>query len=183
MSYNFTPLKEGIKSVEDWLRKELSGIRTGRASSTILDVISVDSYGSRMQISQVASITTEDARSLRIVPWDINIIKPIEKAITTSDLGLSVSVDEKGLRVTFPELTTERRTSLVKVLKQKLEDARVSLRAEREKVLAELESKQKNGEISEDEKFRLKTEVQKIIDEANKKFDEQAEKKEKEILS
>jgi len=109
--------------------------------------------------------------------------KNIEQAIQQSDLGLSVSIDDKGLRVKFPELTSERRAGLVKVAKQKLEDARVSLRSERERVWDDIQKKEKEGGMSEDEKFRLKEQMQKIVDETNKKLEEMTEKKEQEIAA
>ena len=182
MIYNFTPFKQGIKEVEEWLKKELSGIRTGKASPALLDIVKVEVYGSFMPINQVASVNLEDARSIRITPWDVSQVKPIEKAITASNLGLSVTVDDKGLRVIFPELTTERRSDLMKVVKQKLEDARKSVRLEREKVMNDVEKKEKEGGMGEDEKFRIKGDVQKIVDETNKNLESLFEKKEKEII-
>jgi ribosome recycling factor len=135
-----------------------------------------------MPVNQVANISIEDARVIRITPWDASQIKAIEKAIIVSDLGLSVVVDGTGLRVIFPELTGDRRVALVKIAKQKLEDAKVSVRTEREKALKDLEAEQKAGTISEDEKFRLKTDVQKIVDDSGRSLDELFNKKEKEIL-
>lgn len=181
MPYNFIDIKKSLKDVEEWLKREFTTIRTGRATPAILDGVKVEAYGSDMPITQLANISVEDARTIRITPWDMSQIKPIEKGITTSDLGLSVSVDDKGLRVIFPELTSERRTSLIKVAKQKLEDARVSLRAEREKVIKYLDAENKNGDISEDEKFRLKADLQKMLDDSNRALDEIFVKKEKEI--
>jgi len=183
MSYNFTALKENIKGLEEWLKKEFSSIRTGRATPSILDGVFVEAYGSHSPISQVASISLEGTRSLRVSPWDMSQGKGIEKAIITSNLGLSVSVDDKGLRITFPELTTESRNTFVKIAKQKLEDARVSLRTEREKIWDDIQAKEKEGGMGEDEKFRLKNDMQKIVDDANKKLDELFAMKEKEIMS
>ncbi len=182
MTYDFTHLKKKISEVEDWLKKELSQIRTGRATPIILDSISVESYGSYMAINQLAGITIEDPKTIRVVPWDMSQVKNIEKAVVDSGLGLSVSVDERGLRVIFPELTADRRTSLAKIAKQKLEEARVSLRQEREKVREDIQEKEKKGGMGEDDKFRFNAELQKLIDEANKNLDLLAERKEKEIL-
>lgn len=181
MAYNFTDFKNSLKGTEEWLKKEFSGIRTGRATPAILDGISVEAYGSMMPINQVANISIEDARMLRITPWDASVTKSIEKAIQVSDLGLSATVDDKGLRVVFPDLTTERRQSLIKIAKQKLEDAKVAVRGEREKILKDIDAKEKAKEISEDEKFRLKAELQKMLDDVNKNLDEIFSKKEKEI--
>lgn len=182
MAYNFQPLKQKISETEEWLKKEFSQIRTGRATPVILDAVSVEVYGSMMGIQQVASVTIEDPKTIRISPWDTSQIKAIEKGIIDSNLGLSVSVDDKGLRVMFPELTSERRVQLVKVSKQKLEEARVSLRKEREDTRADIAAKEKGGAMGEDEKFRLNDELQSMIDQANATLDQLAEKKEKEVL-
>lgn len=181
MAYNFTPFKQATKDIEEWLKREFSSIRTGRANPAILDSVRVEAYGSDMSIMELANVSIEDARVLRIAPWDMSQAKSIEKGITASDLGLSVSVDDKGLRVMFPELTSDRRAGFVKLAKQKLEDAKVTLRTEREKVIKDLEKQEKEGIISEDEKFRLKTELQKMLDDTNRILDEVFAKKEKEI--
>lgn len=183
MVYNFSAFKTKLKTVEQWLSKEFSSIRSNRATPTVLDGIEVESYGSRMPIHQVASVTTEGARMLRIVPWDGSMIKVIEKAIIDSGIGLSPAVDEKGIRVTFPELTSDRREALVKVVKQKLEEARVSLRKERDAMWEEIQKKEKEGGMSEDDKFRFKNEMQKLVDEAGKNLDALFTRKEQEIKS
>lgn len=181
MAYNFNPFKEGVKGVEEWLKKELSTVRTGRANLSILDGVNVEAYGTYMPINQVANLSMEDVRVVRISPWDASVTKDVEKAIVASDLGLSVTVDDKGLRVIFPELTGERRIALVKLTKQKLEDAKITLRGEREKTLKDIEAKEKAGEMSEDEKFRLKNELQKMIDDCTRSLESLFNKKEKEI--
>ncbi len=132
MAYDFKPFEKKIKDIEERLSKELSGVRTGRAGPAILDGIQVESYGTRMPITQVANISVEDARTLRIAPWDMSNAKEIEKAITVANLGLSVGMDEKGVRVFFPELTAERRTQLLKLAKEKVEEIRTSLRVARD---------------------------------------------------
>ncbi len=183
MQYNFTKLKTDIGATETWLTKEMSTIRTNRASPAILDGVRVEAYGSDMAISQVASMTNDDPRSIRITPWDHSLIKSIEKSITVANLGVSVSVDDKGIRVSFPELTGERRTEIVKTAKEKCEQARVQIRKHRDEVNTDIDKKEKEGGMSEDEKFRFKAEAQKMIDEANKKVADLLVKKEKEILS
>ncbi len=182
MAYNFTLFKQAIKEAEDWLKREMTSIRTGRANPAILDGVKVEAYGSMMPINQLANVSVEDARIIRVSPWDVSQAKAIEKAITVSDLGLSVSVDDKGLRIAFPELTSDRRVSLVKIAKQKLEDARVTLRNEREKVIRDIDKQKKDNLISEDDQFRLKAELQKMLDETNRTLEEIFTKKEKEIL-
>lgn len=181
MAYDFKDLKAGIKSTEEWLRSEFSGIRTGRATPALLDSVMVEAYGSMMPINQVGSISVEDARMMRVSPWDMSLAKAVEKAIMLADLGLSLAIDEKGVRIMFPDLTADRRASLVKLAKQKLEDARIAIRSEREKTIKDIEKREKDGEISEDEKFRLKTELQKYIDEAGVALEALFVKKEKEI--
>lgn len=181
MSYDFGNLKKRAEDVSRFLSEELSGIRTGMATPAILDSIQVEAYGSKVPIRDIASISIEDARTLRITPWDISQLKEIEKSLTISNLGVSVSTDEKGLRVHFPELTSERRLILGKLIKEKLEEARISLRIERDKVWSDIQKIEKEGEMSEDEKFRSKDDMQKIIDEGNEKFEVMASKKEKEI--
>ncbi len=181
MAYNFNEFKQGLKNVEEWLKKELATVRTGRANLSILDGVNVEAYGSFMPINQVANLSMEDARCVRITPWDTSVTKDVEKAIIASDLGLSVTVDDKGLRIIFPELTGERRVALVKLTKQKLEDAKITLRGEREKVIKDIDAKEKAGEMGEDEKFRLKTELQKMVDECTRSLEALFEKKEKEI--
>lgn len=148
----------------------------------VLDGISVESYSSRVPLKNVASISIEDSKTLRIAPWDKNQIKDIEKAIVSSNLGLSVAVDDSGIRVIFPQLTTETREKLVKVLKEKLEEARITVRRERENIWDDVQAKEKGGKLTEDEKFRAKEELQKIIDQTNKDLEMTFNKKQKEVM-
>jgi len=179
--YDFGNYKKRIKDIEEWLGNEFLGLQTGRATPAILDKVLVDAYGGKMAIRDVASITTEDARTLKISPWDASLGKAIEKGISSAELGLSVSVSDTGIRASFPALTAETRQSLLKLAGARLEDARVSLRKEREEVWQDIQKKEKQKEISEDEKFRLKDEMQELTDEANQKLDKLGEMKEKEI--
>jgi len=181
MTYDFSGFKKGTETTLEWLRKEYSGIRTGRAAPSILDSVSVSAYGSKVPINQVATITLEGAQSLRITPWDKTVSSAIDSAIRESNLGLSVSIDDGGLRVNFPELSSERRAQLQKLAKEKMEEARVRLRAEREKVVSDVDKREKSGELSEDDKFRIKAELQKLVDATNAQIVEIGEKKEKEI--
>ncbi len=160
-----------------YLQHELQGIRTGRASPTLLDGVRVEVYGSMMGLQQVAALSTEDARTIYVSPWDKGQLKAIEKAITVADLGVSVGSDDNGIRVSFPELTAERRQQLIKLVRSKLEDARVQVKGVRTKAMADLEK----SEMSDDEVKHLKTEIQKVVDDVNKKLEDAAEKKEKEL--
>ena len=181
MAYDFKPFDKKIVEITERLARELSGVRTGRATPAILDGIAVESYGTRMPLNKVANISVEDARTLRISPWDMSVAKEIEKAITVANLGLSVGSDEKGVRVFFPELTADRRVSLLRIAKEKVEDIRTQLRHERDDVWSDIQVKERDGEITEDDKFRHKDEMQKKVDAANKSFDEALARKEKEI--
>ena len=183
MAYDFTAFKKHLDESKEWLVKELSNVRTGLATPVLLDGVKVDSYGSMTPINQVASVSTEDPKTLRISPWDTSQIQAIEGAITKANLGVSVTVDDKGLRVIFPQLTEETRKQVAKIAKDKLEHSRVSVRHERDKVWNDIQDKEKAGELSEDEKFRGKDEMQKLVDATNNALDELYANKEKEILN
>lgn len=182
MQYNFSNLKVDFKKAEEFLAKEYSQLSTGRASPMILDSISVESYGAKQPIKNIASISIEDPKTLRIIPWDKSQVRGIEKAILLADLGLSVSVDDVGIRVIFPQLTTETREKLVKVLKEKLEEARITVRQERGNVWEDIQTQEKEGKMTEDERARAKDELQKIVDETNKNLEALFERKEKEVM-
>lgn len=177
MSYNTSDFKIKLKHVEEWLSKEYSQVHTGRATPIVLDSIMVESYGSRMPIKNVAGITIEDPKTLRIAPWDKNQIKDIESAIAEANLGLSIVSDSDGVRAIFPMLTTENRAKLAKVLKEKLEDARISIRKERQSEM------DKTDGLSEDEIRRAKEDIQKCVDEANSSLEAIFAKKETEVMS
>ena len=181
--YNFSTFKTKLVEVEEWLGREYLGIRTGKATPAVLDSVMIDSYGSKTPLKHVAAIGIEDARTIRVTPWDKSQLSAIQTAIDTANLGLSVSPDSTGLRVIFPMLTEERRKMLIKLTGEKLEDARISVRKEREKVWNEIQAEEKAGSVSEDDKFKAKDELQKLIDEANKKLEDLAKKKEVEITN
>lgn len=167
--------------VVQWLEREYSGIRTGQAAPALLDGIKAEAYGSLMPLIQVASIGIEDARTLRVSPWDAGIASAVEKAITNADLGVSVVSDSSGLRVVFPELTSERREQLIKLAKKKLEDARVSVRSVRDDLMKRVDKEQKSGEMSEDELQIQKKKIQEQVDSTNKKLEDSFIQKEKEV--
>src|SRR3972149_3190467 len=182
MQYNFSVLRTELKKIEEFLGKEYRELNVGRASPSVLDSVVVESYGVRVPLKNVASISIEDPKTLRIAPWDKNQVKDIEKAINSANLGLSVATDDLGIRVIFPQLTTETRQNLVKILKEKLEEQRIIVRRERERIWEDVQTKQKEGKLTEDEKFRAKEELQKIIDEANRNLEASFEKKQREVL-
>ena len=178
MAYNFTKAKDEFKKVEEWLRNEYASLHTGRATPIILDGISIESYGSYQPIKNIASISVEDPKTLRVVPWDKTHTIEIEKAIQAANIGLSVATDDKGLRVIFPMLTTETRQRLVKVLKEKMEDARISVRKAREIILDDI----KEAALPEDDAFRAKEDLQKLVDEANNALESVFSKKDTEVM-
>ena len=182
MSYDFSPFKKRADDIAEHLKKELSAIHTGRASTTILDGVFIESYGARLAIPHVATVANEDARTIRIVPWEKSNGKEIEKAINAANLGVSVAVDEGGLRVFFPDLTTERRVAFTKIVREKLEDARIEVKGEREKTKNDIIAKQRDNEMSEDEKVVALEDLQKFVDGANNLLEALGDKKEKEIL-
>lgn len=170
-----------LNEVVSWLQKEFVSIRTGQATPALLDSIKVETYGSFMPLVQVGSVGIEDARTLRIVPWDASLVPAIERSIRESDLGVSVMSDSAGLRVGFPDLTSERRQQLVKVAKGKLEEARVAVRGVRDDIMKSIEVALKNNEITEDDKRTNRDQVQKAVDHTNRTLEAVFEKKEAEI--
>ena len=164
MAYDFSALKSGIKETEDWLARELSGVRTGRAAPALLDGVKPEAYGARTPLTQLASVSIEDARTLRVIPWDNTLLKAIEKSIVSADLGVGVASDDQGLRISFPELTSERRMQLSKIASDKAEQAKVTMRTHRTNALHALDVLEKSGGVGKDEVARLRVEVQKLID-------------------
>ncbi len=181
MNYNFSVLEEKLVGAKEWLAREYSGLRTGRASPAILDGILVSAYGSMMPLKQVANIGIEDARTLRVSAWDASIVKDIERAIVAGNLGVGTNADSSGLRIIFPELTAERREQLVKVAKHKLEEARTAIRIARDEAWKDIQEKERASGITEDDKFQLKDELQKKVDTANDGLEKAFGKKEAEM--
>ena len=169
------------KSIEA-LERELQRVRTGRASLSILDGIRVDYYGTLTPLNQMATLAVPESRLITIQPWDVSVIKDIEKAILKSDLGLTPANDGKILRISIPPLTEERRKDLVKLVHKMCEDHKVSVRNVRRDSNELLKSLKKDGDVSEDEALKAQDEVQKITDEHIKLIDECYTNKEKEIL-
>jgi len=183
MAYNFSETKAEFIKIEEWLKTQYSQISTGRANPALLDSIMVESYGSFQPIKNIASINVEEVRVLRISPWDKNTVKDIERAIQQSGLPLSVTADGNGLRASIPQLTEESKKGIVKLVKEKLEDARVSVRMERQRIEKDIDAMEKAGGFSEDDKFRAKEELQKIVDDINQRLEEAFDKKETDIMT
>jgi ribosome recycling factor len=165
------------------LAREFATVRTGRASTAILDAVRVDYYGSPTPISQMASLSTPDARTLVIQPWEVAQLKEIEKAITKADLGVTPANDGKLIRLTMPTPTEERRKQLVKTTGKMAEDARVAVRNIRRDANDKLKALAKEKKISEDEERRGHDQIQKTTDRFIARIDETLKKKEQEILS
>ena len=170
-----------IKSVEAF-KNELSKVRTGRASISLLDGISVDAYGSPMPMNQVATMTIPESRMIAIQPWDPQMVPAIEKAILKSNLGLAPANDGKVIRLTIPQLTEERRKELVKQVRKVAEEFRVAIRNVRREAIDTLKEQKKDKEISEDDLFKLQDDAQKETDTYVKQIDEVTEYKEKEMM-
>ena len=178
-------IREARKKMEKALESnagELSNIRTGRATISLLDGINVDYYGARSPISQVASISIPEARLIVIQPWDKSVIGEIERAILKADLGLNVNSDGNVIRITVPELTEERRKELAKHAKRVAEEGRIAIRNVRREANDILKKLEKSGELPEDDSRREQSEVQDLTDEYIGKIDGMVEAKEKEIM-
>lgn len=177
-----TELKTKTEKSLESLRKDLSRVRTGRASLALLDGVRVNYYGAPSPLAQVASLSVPDSRSIVIQPWDSKMAGEIEKAIQKSDLGLTPVNDGKIVRINIPPLTEERRKELVKVVKRMEEECKVALRNLRREGNEQLKSAKKDKLLSEDDQFKLQDEVQKLIDKSIEKGQEIVGAKEKEIL-
>ena len=174
-------LKAKVAETKEWLVKELSGVRTGRAAPQLLENVRVDVYGAMTPLSQVATVGVEDAKTLVISPWDKENAKHIEKAIAEADLGVSTQAGDTSVRVIFPDLTAERRAMLSKLVGDRIEQAKVTLRGARNDAITTFEKQKKDGDIGEDQLFTFKEQIQKIIDQGTKDLDELGAKKRVEI--
>ena len=174
--------RESMRKSVNALKNELKRVRTGRASLSILDGIKVDYYDTPTPLNQMATLAVPESRLITIQPWDVSVIKDIEKAILKSDLGLTPSSDGKIIRISIPALTEERRKELVKVVRKICEDYKVSIRNIRRDSNELLKSMKIDGEISEDDAFKAQDKVQNITDEQIKLIDACFVEKEKEIL-
>lgn len=168
------------KAIE-FFKNDITSLRTGRANTAIVDGVMVEAYGVRQPLKAVASITVQDAKTLAVEPWDKSIVGAVESALRAAPIGINPVNDGRLIRLPLPELTQDRRKELVKVLSQKMEAARVSIRKVREEVKELIEMAEDGGEIAEDEKFKQLEELEKVVKEYNDKVKELGEEKEKEI--
>lgn len=177
--YNLDSFKTEAKGAEEWLGKEYSQLHTGRANPALLDGVHVQSYGSLQPLKNTASVSIEDPKTLRVIPWDKSLNKDIERALHEANLGFSIAVDDAGVRVIIPALTTETRQKLVKIAKERMEDARITIRKAREAMISDL----KEADLPEDTFIRAKEEVQKLVDTANSTLEALFTRKEGDILN
>ncbi|KJS16867.1 MAG: ribosome recycling factor [Peptococcaceae bacterium BRH_c4b] len=178
-----TEVASNMQKTVEIVKKELSTLRAGRATPALLDKISVNYYGTPTPVNQLANISVPEARLLVIQPWEKSIVPEIEKAIMKSDLGINPTSDGNVIRLMIPQLTRERRTELVKVVKKKAEEGRVAIRNLRRDANDALKAKEKKAEISEDELRRAQDEVQKLTDKYIKEVDVLVSSKEQEIMT
>ncbi len=172
-----------MQKTVDVVISDFASVRAGRANAAVLDKIMVDYYGSATPINQVAAISSPDPRSLMIQPWDASLLKAIEKAIQTSDLGINPQNDGKVIRLAFPQLTEDRRKELTKQVRKYAENGKVAIRNIRRDAVDHFKAMQKKSEITEDDLKEFEKDLQDITDKRCKQLDELAEKKEKELMA
>jgi len=175
-------LKSSFNEVLDQYQGDLKKMKTGRANTELLEGIQVDYFGNRTPLIHMATVGVLDAKTIEINPWNKSQIKEIEKAISKSELGLNPSNDGNVIRIVIPPMTEERRLELVKQLGKKTEEMKIRMRRHREEFWGGIQSKERESEISEDDKFKAKDDLQKLVDDYNKKFNEIETKKEQELM-
>lgn len=176
-------LKQKLEKIVEHFRQESGSLRTGRATPALVEELPVDYYGTKMPLKAIAAISCPGPRELVIQPWDKGVLPAIESAIQSSSLGLAPIADRDLVRLSIPPLNEERRRELVKLLHRHLENARIHVRREREDALRDVDRRNRAKEISEDARFRERAEIQKIVDDANKKVEDGSAAKEKEIMT
>ena len=180
---DYENLKERMEKTINNFTEKLAEVRAGRANPAILNKVKIDYYGTPTPINQVAGVSVPEARLIVIQPWDVSILKEIEKAILASDIGINPNNDGKVIRLAFPELNEERRKELVKDVKKMAEEAKVAIRAVRRDGIEEAKKEQKEGNITEDDLKQAENEIQKLTDKHVEEIDKILENKEKEIMS
>jgi len=180
---NINDFKEEFSKAIEFFKTDISGLRTGRASTAMVENVTVEAYGIRQPLKALVSISIMDPKTLMLDPWDKSILANVEKGIRDANLGINPVNDGRGIRLSLPELTVERRQELIKVLHQKLEASRVAVRQIREDIRKEIETQEKNKEISEDDKYKFQDDLEKLVKEFNDKIKLVGEEKEKEITT
>ncbi|MBU1255605.1 ribosome recycling factor [Patescibacteria group bacterium] len=176
-------IKPKLEKTIDYLKNELLGLQAGRATPSLIENLEINAYGQKMLLKELAAIQVPEPRLIVIRPWDREIITNIVAAIRESKIGISPVTEEDFIRLNIPPLSEERRKELVKIVNEKIEECKVSIRRSREEVWKEIQEMEKNKEITEDGRYKGKDELQKLIDEYNKKIDEIKKKKEEEIMT
>ena len=174
-------LEQKIKESLEYLKSQFAAVRGGRPSPKLVEDISIDYFGQRMPIKQVGSISVNPPREILISVWDRQAVSIVAKAIESSNLNVSANTDGNLIRINLPPLSAERRQELAKVVKKESEEARIKIRSLRDEVNKKIRQREENGEITEDQELKLKEQIQKSIDKANKDIEEMLEKKIKEI--
>ena len=180
---DYTNIKEKIEKCINVYNEKLSEVRAGRANPAILNKVKIDYYGTPTPINQVAGVSVPEARLIVIQPWDMSILKEIEKAILASDIGINPNNDGKVIRLAFPELTEERRKDLVKDIKKMAEEAKVAVRSVRRDGIETAKAEQKEGNMTEDELKQAENDIQKLTDKSVEEIDQILANKEKEVMS
>jgi ribosome recycling factor len=175
--------QEEINKAVEHFKKEIAGLRTGRANPGIFDGVQAEAYGIRTPLNGLSSITVQDGQSIVIAPWDKNVSKDIEKAIVAADLGLGVVNEGDKIRLTVPQMTEENRRDLVKKLNERMEKTKISIRQVREEIKSDIEGAEANKEIAEDDKFRFIKELEESINKINEELKNIRDKKEEEIMT
>lgn len=173
--------RSSFDGILEFYKSNIATIRTGRATPALVEDVVVDAYGQKMHVKELATITTPEPRSVLIQPWDKGVLEAISGAIRKSEIGLNPVVDGQSIRLNIPSLTEERRKEFIKLLRQKTEESRVKIRRIREDIWDKVQTMEKNHEIREDDKFGAREDLQKLVDDYNKKIEELENKKETEL--
>ena len=182
MTVDFKEFSRRMDKALEHLDEEFASVRAGRANAKVLDRITVEYYGRETPLNGVATISTPDARTLIIQPWDTKLLKDIQKAIQTSDLGINPQNDGRNIRLNFPQLTEERRKELVKQIRKYAENGKVAVRNIRRDAMEAIKKQEKAAEITEDDRKQAEKDLQKLTDDSCKKIDELMARKEKELM-
>ena len=183
MTIDLTKKEQEFAKAVQYFKSELKTLRTGRASTQLVEHLEVEYYGAKTPLIQIAQITVPEARSIAIQPYDKNALKDIEKAVQTSNLGINPINDGTYIRLNIPPMTEERRKEMVKIVAQLAEKTRVSIRNIREEIWKDIQKQEKDGKISEDDKISSKQDLQKMVDKFNEEIKKLAEAKKKEIFT
>lgn len=175
-------MRDQMEAAVDAMRREFSGVRTGKATSQLLDTVRVDAYGSKVPVNQVATVNAPEPRMLMVQPWDKTLINDIERGIQSADLGLNPSNDGNVIRVPIPPLSEERRKDMVKLLHKMAEEGKISVRHARQEANKTVKQEEADHDVSEDEARRRLDQIQQITDEYIGRIDEMMAKKEEEVM-